>query len=201
MEITMRTRHVVGIVVLVAVCATSVLADDAEDLLRADVKAARQSSMMSSQSAAGVAEQSHSYKIGVGVYGAYEPSIFPTETWVDIACFAAPGLDYPGTFSLMYVDIRIYNNRVLVYDSTSTGADRGICDVSRGVDTTFISVPRGTRMDSWTVFVTNAEQSRRSVEAGPRVYRRDTFPSWCESDEWRCELATARYQNPAHVYR
>ena len=122
----MRTRHVVGIVVLVAVFATSVLADDAEDLLRADVKAARQSSMMSSQSAAGEAEQSHRYKIGVGVYGAYEPSIFPTETWVDIACFAAPGLDYPGTFGLMYVDIRIYNNGVLVYDSTSTGADRGM---------------------------------------------------------------------------
>ena len=105
----------------------------------------------------------------------------------------------------MYVDLRIYSNSALVYDSTRSGADRGICDISRGVDTTFIEIPRGTRMDSWTVFVTNTEQRRRGVQTGPRVYRRDTFldtfPSWCESDEWRYELATARYQNPAHVYR
>ena len=92
----------------------------------------------------------------------------------------------------MYVDLRIYSNSALVYDSTRSGADRGICDISRGVDTTFIEIPRGTRMDSWTVFVTNTEQRRRGVQTGPRVYRRD---------EWRCELATARYQNPAHVYR
>lgn len=177
------------------------MADDAEDLLRADLKAGRQANMMAAATMADEAGQSHAYKIAVGVYGAYNPSISPNKTWVDIACFAAPGRSYPGDFSLMWVDIRIYSRRVLVYDSTRRGADRGICDISRGIDTTFIEIPRGTHMDSWTVFVTNAEQRKMGVQTGPRVYRRDTFPSWCQSDEWRCELATARYQNPAHVYR
>lgn len=195
---------------LVALGGTA-LANEADDLLREDLKAARQAAMMiaagSSRLSAvapvpSFADVGHApYKLGVGLYGAYEPSIYPRETWVDIACFAAPGQDYPGTFRLMYVDVRIYRNRVLVHDSTRGGADRGICDVSRGVDTTFISIPRGLRFDSWTVFVTVAEQRRRGVQIGQRVYRRDTFPSWCHSDEWRCEPATARYQNPAHVYR
>ncbi|MCY4658352.1 MAG: hypothetical protein OXF93_00870 [Acidobacteria bacterium] len=193
---------------LVAVCAGPALADEAADLLRADVKAGRLATMMQQGDGRSVLDpaiqQLHAnnpYRIGIGVFGAYNPSIFPNETWIDVACFGQPGRSYPHGFSLMYVDVSLYRNGNRVWSSTSSGNDRGICDISRGVDTTFIEIPRGFRFDTWTVFVTSAERHRRGVATGGRVYRREPLPSWCDDDRWDCADPTVRYVNPKHIYR
>ena len=126
----------------------------------------------------------------------------PNKTWIDVACFGEPGRNYPGTFSLMYIDIYLYNGSTLVYNSTTAGFDRGICDVSRGVDTSFIEIQRSLVFDSWTVLVTEAEKSSRGVQTGDTVYRRaGTLPTWCSGTTWQCEQATVRYKNPVHLYQ
>lgn len=171
---------------------TVATADEAADLLRTDVKAGKLAAMLQQgdrPSIPAVAQQLHAtspYRIGIGVFGAYNPSIAPSETWVDIACFGQPGRSYPHGFSLMYVDIVLYRNRSIVWRSTSRGNDRGICDISRGVDTTFIEIPRGFRFDNWQVYVTSSERHRRGVATGGRVYRRYPRPRWCDDDRWDC---------------
>ena len=199
--------------ILLTLLGTPALAqNDAEELLRDDAKAGRLTLMMSQTSTLGAdthalaadaqSPVSHAYQIGIGVFGAYNPSIYPNKTWIDVACFGEPGRNYPGTFSLMYIDIYIYNGSTLVYNSTTAGADRGICDVGRGVDTSFIEIQRDLVFDSWTVLVTEAEKSRRGVQTGDTVYRRaGTLPTWCSGTTWQCEQATVRYKNPVHLYQ
>ena len=202
-------RKIMAAAVLAVSAGAGVSADDAADLLRADVEAGKLTTMMKQGGAGSAAldpaiQQLHAnnpYRIGIGVFGAYNPSIAPTETWIDIACFGQPGRSYPHRFSLVYVDVYLYRDGRRVWNSTTRGRDRGICDVSRGVDTTFIETPRSLRFDRWTVFVTSAERHRRGVATGGRVYRREPRPSWCDDDRWDCADATVRYLNPVHVYR
>ena len=49
------------------------------------------------------------YKIRIGLYGVYPPSIKPTKNWVQISCISEPGRNYPGSFSLIYVDVILFN--------------------------------------------------------------------------------------------
>ena len=201
-------------IILLSLLGTPALAqNDAEDLLRTDAKAGRLTLLMGQTPTLGAdthalvadaqAAVSTAYQIGIGVFGAYNPSIYPDKTWIDVACFGEPERSYPGTFSLVYIDIVLYNGSTLVHNSTATGADRGICDVNRGVDTSFIEIQRGLVFDSWTIFVTEAEKSSKGVQTGDTVYRRPgTLPAWCSDARWQCEQATVRYNNwPVHLYQ
>ena len=109
------------------------------------------------------------YHVVIGVYGAYNPTIDSSVTWLNLACMSTPGRAYEG-FSLMYVDVALFEEGELVWDS-SEHEDRGICDINRGVDTTFIEVPRSLNFDFWDVFVTVAEQRDKDV-----YYTKMVFP-------------------------
>lgn len=115
------------------------------------------------------------YTVDIGVYGMDEPSIYPNETWVWLACFSQPGVSYD-EFSLVWVDIEIYLGEDNWWLSTDGDNDRGICDVNRGVDTTFIAIPRGTEALWWNAFIVRDEQTRKNIRVGrtirgiPHVY-------------------------------
>ena len=122
-------------------------------------------------SRAGTAQDEHiedsPYLVDIGVYGITLPSINPDEQWVRIACFSEPGRRYDG-LSLMYVDL-VARHRDGTWRSTDEGNDRGICWVDNGVDTTFIAVPRDLKIQSWSIYVTTAEQRSRNVRIGKRI--------------------------------
>ena len=117
------------------------------------------------------------YTIEIGVYGMYEPSIYPDKTWVWLACFSTPGKSYDG-FSLVWVDIVAGLSDDTVWDSREGDNDRGICDINQGVDTTFIEIPRTAEVLWWLPIVDHNEQRRKNIQIGrftaglPYVYNR-----------------------------
>ena len=91
------------------------------------------------------------YRLVLG--GAYKPSAFPTETWINIACLSQdPRVAWDDEFgsSLVYVHALIYelnadgslntNTKISTNDTSET--DEAICDLEQGVDTSFIEIPR-----------------------------------------------------------
>ncbi len=86
--------------------------------------------------------------------GLYYPVSYPSETWVSVACVSQdPRVPFDSArfgSSLVYVDAYAYEmNRDgtldtwNMIDTAETYAlDEGVCDLSTGVDTTFISIPR-----------------------------------------------------------
>ena len=110
------------------------------------------------------------YKIRLGVYGAYDPSIFPTETWVQIACMSEPGRSYPGTFDLVTIHILLYSNGQIVWDTRINNRDTGVCAVGRGVDYTFIEVPRSLTFDSADPFIRYDEMTSKGVSYSKEIY-------------------------------
>ena len=117
------------------------------------------------------------YAVEIGVYGMDEPSIRPSETWIWFACFSQPRRSYRD-FPLMRVEIRVRHTDG-VWDSRDEDKDGGICDINQGIDASFIAIPRGLAVRSWTLFVENAEQRDMNVRvvrqtiATPHVYRGD----------------------------
>ena len=144
------------------------------------------------------------YRIAMGVYGAYNPSIRPRETWIDIACFGEPGRSRGG-FSLLKVDIRLYRRGRLVLDTSRNGIRLGdtngstVCNIGRGVDTSFFDVDRSLQFDRWQLFVTRAERRVENVRTGG-VIRPVTEPGKCPKAR-RCRQSMVIYEGPVHLYR
>ena len=92
------------------------------------------------------------YRLIVG--GLYKPSSFPSETWIDIACLSAdPRVAYDEDqfgFSLVRVHALVYelradgslNTETKISTADTSESDEAICDLSRGVDNSFIEIPR-----------------------------------------------------------
>ena len=152
-------------------------AQDIAELGRLDYERSKQLSMQPSTPADDTASLDSltnkrdytGYMVHLGLYGAINPSIYPSKTWINIACISTPGKSYRG-FSLVYVDVNLYNGTRRVWNSSVRNRDRGICDINNGVDTTFVEVPRGLRFTSWNVFITPAEQRRRRVNYTTTIY-------------------------------
>ena len=109
------------------------------------------------------------YQVDIGIYSLYEPTIDPDVTWVWIACFSTPGQSYPGAFSLMYVDVVIGHEGGTWYSGGYTdgdGNDRGICDINKGVDTTFVEIPRTMNVTYWVPTITGPVRESRGVTLG-----------------------------------
>jgi hypothetical protein len=92
------------------------------------------------------------YRLIVGA--PYNPTAFPSETWINVACVSTDSrVAYDETkfgSRLVYVHALVYetkadgslNTATVINTVETTKSDEGICDVSRGVDTTWIEVPR-----------------------------------------------------------
>ena len=86
--------------------------------------------------------------------GAYEPSIFPDDTWINIACVAHDtrvkwdreefGSNLIRVHALIYeLDQDGSLNTDTVYSTVdTTESDEAICDLAYGADSSFIEIPR-----------------------------------------------------------
>jgi len=86
--------------------------------------------------------------------GLYYPAAYPDETWVSVACVSQdPRVPFDGArfgSSLVYVDAYAYEMNqdgtldtwTMIDTAETYELDEGVCDLSYGVDTTFISIPR-----------------------------------------------------------
>ena len=84
----------------------------------------------------------------------YDPTAFPSESWINIGCIAQdPRVMWDASqfgFGLVRVHALIYelnSDGSLNFDTAistvdTTPFDEAICDLSRGVDTSFIEIPR-----------------------------------------------------------
>lgn len=141
-----------------------------QDLVR--TKHARAAAMATHQPSALLeAASSHDrpYQVNIGIYALYEPIIDPAVTWVRLACFSTPGVSYPGSFGLVYVDVVITHEDGQWLSGgfrDGEGNDRGICDVNQGIDTTFIEIPRSLQVTSWFPTITNTERTENDVALG-----------------------------------
>ena len=93
------------------------------------------------------------YRLILG--GLYEPTIFEDETWIDVGCQSLDprvswDRDDHGSSSLVRVHAIVYeldrdgslNTDTAISTVDTSALDEGVCDVSRGIDTTFIEIPR-----------------------------------------------------------
>jgi len=96
------------------------------------------------------------YNVNIGVYGMENPSAFPNQTWIKIACISMPGASYVGVIDLMWVDIVVWHAGG-TWRSWQNGA-RAVCDINRGIDTVFIAIPRHFRVRAWSLLVLAAER-------------------------------------------
>ena len=117
--------------------------------------------------------------LGVEVHqgGLYEPSIFPTETWLQIACIHADmsvphdrtkhGSAYFKVHALVY-DAALNK----IHDTTdTTDSDEAICNVGFTADTSFIELPRSVGRRAAAVAFIAVPSARQYVEASRLVYR------------------------------
>ena len=102
------------------------------------------------------------YRLIMG--GLYEPSAFPDETWITIACLSSdPRVVYDDAqfgFSLVRVHALVceldadgsLNTETPRSTADTTESDEAICDLSRGVDASFIEIPRTFKAAAVTLF-------------------------------------------------
>lgn len=148
----------------------------AQDIEHKRIKLAREAlinSAAATQPQADTAAQNDSrYQVDIGIYGRYEPSIDPNVAWLWIACFSTPGVSYPG-FSLMWVDVLVGHTGGAWYSGgfpQGVNNDRGVCDINKGVDTTFIEIPRHLEVTYWVPNITADEQIKKNVIGGIQVF-------------------------------
>ena len=84
----------------------------------------------------------------------YDPSVFPSESWIYIGCISQdPRVKWDTSqfgFSLVRVHALIYelnddgslNSNTMISTVDTEASDEAICDLSQGVDTSFIEIPR-----------------------------------------------------------
>ena len=92
------------------------------------------------------------YRLILG--GLYKPRVFPSETWINIACLSTdPRVAYDEDrfgFSLVRVHALVYelrddgslNMETRISTADTTESDEAICNLSHGVDGSFIEIPR-----------------------------------------------------------
>lgn len=169
-----KWTRIVGIVALGVLLATTAAAQPETAVDEQAAYDERQSRMVSLAAAASespsepeTGAQTHPHKIGLGLYGLYEPSIFPTETWVRIGCFSEYGRSGSAPW-LVRVDVLLYDTSWnVIWDTREGGRDFGVCNFRYGVDTTFVEIPRGFEFYWWSVLVTREERQRENVQTGP----------------------------------
>ena len=117
--------------------------------------------------------------LGVEIHqgGLYEPSIFPTETWLEIACIHD---DLQVQYSITEHGSSLFKIHALVYDADiekihdttdTTDSDEAICSVSSTIDTSFIELPRAVGQRAAAVALIAVPRAGQYVEASKLIYR------------------------------
>ena len=119
------------------------------------------------------------YRLIVGA--PYYPTAFPSETWIYVACLSTDSrVAYDQTkfgSPLVYVHALVYelqangslNTATQISTVDTTESDEGICDLSHGVDTTWIEVPR--TFEAQVVTLLSVGRSTQYIEVTELVER------------------------------
>lgn len=175
----MRNSLVLGGLLAAAFVASSAAAQS--DHERARIKADRAAEMAGQiPVAAVILGPSDGDALGIHVIqgGVYEPSIYPSESWLEIACLHDDlTVEYSRTehgFSLVDVHAILYDKDGDEFlDTTDTTAyDEGICSVDNTVDYTFIEFDRDEEIGPVLLFF--APSATQNIEASEFTYR--VFP-------------------------
>ena len=114
--------------------------------------------------------------------GLYEPTAFEDETWINVACVSQdPRVSFDSEeygSRLMYVHALVYemnddgtlNTDTSISTADTEELDEGICDVSQGVDTTFIEIPPRT-FEAAVVSLISVARTGQYVEVVENVER------------------------------
>ncbi len=109
--------------------------------------------------------------------GLYEPSIFPTETWLEIVCIH-DDLETPydrtkhGS-SLLRIHAIVYDADINEVHNTidTTASDEAICNLNSSVDTSFVELPRSVGRRAAAVAFIAIPSARQYVEPSTIIYR------------------------------
>ena len=132
----------------------------------------------------------YGFRLMVGAV--YHPSIFDDESWIQIACIGVdPHVvwdDDVHGFSLIRVHALIYeqnrdgtlnaDTRISTVDTEES--DEGICNLSRGLDTSFIEIPRDFEVAAVSLF--SYRSSRQHAEVVENFERAIIRPAPPEDD-------------------
>lgn len=117
------------------------------------------------------------FRVEIHQGGVYEPSLFPTESWLEIACIQDDlQVEYDDAehgFSLFRVHALVYDADLdLIHDTTETQeSDEGICDASSSIDTTFVELSRTDGRNAAAVALIMVPSTRQYIEASKLIYR------------------------------
>ena len=110
--------------------------------------------------------------------GLYEPSIFPTKTWLEIACIHA---DLETPYSRTAHGSSLLRIHAIVYDADldeihntidTTASDEAICNLSSSVDSSFVELPRATVGENAAAVAFIAiPRDRQYIEPAKIIYR------------------------------
>ena len=109
--------------------------------------------------------------------GLFEPSIEPTQTWLEIACIHDDlQTKYSRTkhgSSLFGIHALVYDADFnLIHDTTETSyIDEAVCNVSFTVDDSFIEMPRSVGREAVIVTLLALSSRGQYIEASKLVYR------------------------------
>ena len=119
--------------------------------------------------------------------GVYEPTIFPNESWLWVACIHADlETAYDRTkhgSSLLRIHAIVYDSDLnKIHDTIDTTAiDEAICNLSFSIDTSFVELPRTVGSRAAAVAFIAVPAARQYVEPTKIVYR--TMPRREATDE------------------
>ena len=110
--------------------------------------------------------------------GVYEPSAFPTESWLEIACIhddlTEEYSDSKHGSSLVRVHAILYDldGDEFLDTADTSDFDEGICSINNTVDVTFVEFSRSEEVGSVLLFF--APRATQNIEASQFTYR--VFP-------------------------
>ena len=117
------------------------------------------------------------FRVEIHQGGVYEPSLYPSESWLEIACIHD---DLQTQYSRAEYGSGLFTVHAIVYDADldeihntidTTASDEAICSVSFTVDSSFIELSRADGRRAAAVVLIAAPSARQYVEASKLVYR------------------------------
>ena len=121
------------------------------------------------------------YRVILG--GVYEPSVFPNETWIFIACVSTdPRVEWDDS-RFGFDSVRVHavvsdidsagNLRTRVNTDETSAFDEAVCSLSYGADSSFIEVPRNIDVAAVSLFSSGHRGQRvEAVEVTDRAVPR-----------------------------
>ncbi len=183
----MRTHIVaaaVTAVIITAVSATTAAAQDAaREQARVQEKLARVAAIgqqpMTRQllPPGGSTARQPYFRVEIHQGGVYEPSIYPGESWLEIACIHD---DLQTQYNRAEYGSGLFKVHAIVYDADldeihntidTTASDEAICSVSFTVDSSFIELSRADGRRAAAVALIAVPSARQYIEASKLVYR------------------------------